>query len=149
MQERLPQWAACSESGVVLARARFTAPDRTFTPLHPERLLCINWADSGPGYSWPEDYFVTLLPGFGRYVVTASSDSPDLYGVTDFAIGWFRASEDKIAGSRRVLLRWWRETAQHEGGAWAYLFDEGLIDAAEADRLRNRVWRDADEGAEE
>ncbi len=121
---------------MVIGRARFAAPERTFTPLCPERLLCINWADSGPGFSWPEEYNVTLLPGFGRYVLTASADSPDTYGVTDFALGWFRASEDRVAGSRRVLVRWWRETARHDGGPWAYLFNEGLIDVKEAYRMR-------------
>jgi len=146
VQDRLPQWWSSSEErGVVIGRARFAAPERTFTPLHPERLLCINWADSGPGFSWPEDYYVTLLPGFGRYVLTASADSPDTYGVTDFALGWFRASEDRIAGSKRLLVRWWRETARHDGGPWAYLFNEGLIDVKEAYRMRKRVWGDREE----
>jgi hypothetical protein len=140
VQERLPQWGLCTDDGVILARARFAAPDRTFTPLNPERLLCINWADSGPGYSWPEEYYVTLLPGFGRYVVTASSDSTDCYGVTDFALGWFRASLDVLTGSRRILTQWWREAAKHDGGPWAYLFDEGLIDSDTAYRLRRRAW---------
>jgi hypothetical protein len=145
VQERLPQWASCSDGNVLLGRARFAAPDRTFTPLDPQRLLCINWADSGPGFSWPEDYYVTLLPGFGRCVVTASSDSTDSYGVTDFALGWFRASEGMLAGARRILVRWWHETAQNDGGPWAYQFDQGLIDAKEAYRLRKRVWGDRDE----
>ncbi len=145
VQERLPQWASCSADSVVLGRARFAAPDRTFTPLNPERLLCINWADSGPGFSWPEDYYVTLLPGFGRCVVTASSDSTDSYGVTDFAVGWFRSSEEKRAGARRILVNWWREAAKHDGGPWAYLFDVGLIDEGEAYRMRKRVWGNRDE----
>ncbi len=146
VQGRLPQWwSSSAENGVVIGRARFAAPERTFTPLHPERLLCINWADSGPGFSWPEEYNVTLLPGFGRYVLTASADSPDSYGVTDFALGWFRASEDRVAGSKRLLVRWWREAAKHDGGPWAYLFSEGLIDVKEAYRMRKRVWGDREE----
>jgi len=24
-------------------------------------VCCINWADSGPGYSWPESYYVTYI----------------------------------------------------------------------------------------
>lgn len=146
VQEHLPQWASCSADGdLLLARKPFGGPDRTFTPLEPARLLCINWADSGPGFSWPEDYFVTLLPGFGRYVVTASADSTDSYGVTDFALGWFRASEDRLAGSERLLLRWWRRAASSDSGPWAYLFDTGLIDAEEAYRLRRCVWADSDD----
>jgi hypothetical protein len=146
VQDRLPQWwSSSAENGVVIGRARFAAPERTFTPLNPERLLCINWADSGPGFSWPEEYNVTLLPGFGRYVLTASADSPDSYGVTDFALGWFRAAEDRMAGSKRLLVRWWREAAKHDGGPWAYLFSEGLIDVKEAYRMRRLVWGDREE----
>jgi hypothetical protein len=145
VQERLPQWAACCGEAVVLGRAAFASPDRTFTPLNAERLLCINWADSGPGFSWPEDYFVTLLPGFGRYVVTASADSTDAYGVTDFALGWFRTSEGRLVGSRRILLRWWRRAAECGGGPWASLFQEGLVDSASALRLRRRAWIKSDE----
>lgn len=146
VQERLPQWwTSSAEHGAVVGRARFAVPERTFTPLNPERLLCINWADSGPGFSWPEEYNVTLLPGFGRYVLTASADSPDTYGVTDFALGWFRASEDRVAGSKRLLVRWWRETAKNDGGPWAYLFNEGLIDVKEAYRMRRLVWGDREE----
>jgi hypothetical protein len=146
VQDRLPQWSCSSPvNGFVLGRARFTAPERTFTPLHPAHLLCINWGDSGPGFSWPEDYYVTLLPGFGRYVLTVSADSPDSYGVTDFALGWFRASEDRVAGSKRLLARWWREAAKHDGGPWAYLFSEGLIDVKEAYRMRRLVWGDREE----
>lgn len=146
VQDRLPQWASCSADGeLLLGRQPFDAPDRTFTPLEPARLLCINWADSGPGFSWPEDYFVTLLPGFGRYVVTASADSTDSYGVTDFALGWFRTSEDRLAGSQRLLLRWWRRAAASDGGPWAYLFEAGLIDAQAAYGLRVRAWPRGDE----
>lgn len=140
-QDRLPQWGYVTQDDqVVLARRPFATPDRTFTPLEPRRLLCINWADSGPGFSWPEDYFVTLLPGFNRYVVTASSDSTDSYGVLDFAIGWFRSSVDRVAGSRRVLTRWWRHARGCEGSPWAYLFNEGLIDQDDAWRMRRAVW---------
>lgn len=140
VQDCLPQWALCRDKGEVLGRRPFAGPDRTFTPLNPRRLLCINWADSGPGFSWPEDYHVTLLPGFGRHVVTASADSLDSYGVLDFAIGWFRASEDIVAGSRRILKRWWRAARGSEGAPWVCLFNEGLIDAAEAYRMRRLVW---------
>jgi hypothetical protein len=146
VQDRLPQWGYCiKDDQVVVTRHSFPGPDRTFTPLNPQRVLCINWADSGPGFSWPEDYFVTLLPGFNRYVVTASSDSTDSYGVLDFAIGWFRSSVDRLVGSRRVLTRWWRLARGCEGSPWAYLFNEGLIGQEDAYRMRQAVWaRDAE-----
>jgi len=146
VQDRLPQWGYVTQNDkVVVTRHPFAGPDRTFTPLEARHLLCINWADSGPGFSWPEDYYVTLLPGFGRFVVTASADSPESYGVLDFAIGWFRSSLDLLDGSRRVLKRWWRTARGSDGSAWAYLFNEGLIDQDEALRMRRTVWGRADE----
>jgi len=50
-----------------------------------------------------------------------------------------------VAGSKRLLVRWWREAAKHEGGPWAYLFSEGLIDVKEAYRMRRLVWGDREE----
>ncbi|HQR21773.1 MAG TPA: hypothetical protein PLZ79_07810 [Burkholderiales bacterium] len=142
VQERLPQWCAFrGDEEVVVGRRRFHGPDRTFTPLNPQRLVCINWADSAPGFSWPEDYFVTLLPGFGRYVVTASRDSTDVYGVLDIAIGWFRAAEGIETGSRRILRRWWRSCREAGGSRWADVFNEGLLNAADADHLKRAVWK--------
>ena len=55
--------------------------------LEPELLFCVNWADSAPGISWPEAYYVTFIPGLDHYVVTASRDSRDLFGCTD--CNWF------------------------------------------------------------
>lgn len=58
----------------------------------PELVCCINWADSGPGYSWPESYYVTYLPGLEKYIVTASLDSPDVWGL--------RRPSDRLLRSR-------------------------------------------------
>jgi len=144
-QERLPQWGTVDVRGhVVLGRREFERAERLL-PLQPERLLCINWADSGPGFSWPEDYYVTFLPGFNRYVVTASSDSTDSYGVTDFAIGFFAKREDLMSACQRILRKWWQKSASSDGGPWAYLFNEGLIDEETAEEMRDRVWTEGGE----
>jgi hypothetical protein len=47
----------------------------------------INWADSGPGLSWPADYNLVWLPTYDRFVLTYSADSPDAFGYCDFALG--------------------------------------------------------------
>jgi hypothetical protein len=142
VQDRLPQWAAVDSMGnTLLGRPEFKHQQRLL-PLEPEGLLCINWADSGPGYSWPEDYHVTHLPGFHRYVVTASTDSPDAHGVTDWAIGWFSGRADAVKSSRRLIARWWRSLMNDcDQGKWEYLFHEGLLDETWAKRTRARVWR--------
>jgi len=43
-------------------------------------LFQINWADSGPGLSWPADYNLVWVPSFARFVLTYSADSPDAFG---------------------------------------------------------------------
>ena len=58
-------------------------PSRILLPKH---LFTINWANSAPGLSWPEAYYVTQLPGWDVYIVTASQDTDEIYGYEDFAI---------------------------------------------------------------
>ena len=69
----LPQWASVREDeGVILARKyrdRELVPERKVI-LQPRNLFTINWADSGPGFSWPVS---TTSPGC---LVTIASWSP-------------------------------------------------------------------------
>ena len=145
IQHRLPQWSCGREDGIVFARPPIERGDRLLTPLQPQRLMCINWADSGPGFSWPEEYHVTWLPGFDRHVVTASVDSPDVHGVTDWAIGWLSGKADLLKSSKRLIARWWRTQRDNGQGRWEYLFDAGLISEEEAERMGDRVWRGCEE----
>ena len=50
---------------------------------NPKLLFSINWATSGPGYEWPEAYYVTYVPGLEKYVFTASRDGADAFGCED------------------------------------------------------------------
>ena len=138
-QGRLPQWAAVSAAGdVQLGRQRWQRSPQAVS-LMPRFLFMINWADSGPGFSWPEAYNVTSLPGFQRSVVTASADSTDAHGYTDFAIGWFPDSEDWRAGCKRVITGWWRSMLDFQE-PWEYLFNAGAVDEEEAYAWREEVW---------
>lgn len=145
IQDRLPQWSCGREDGIIFARPPIERGDRLLTPLQPQRLMCINWADSGPGFSWPEEYHFTWLTGFDLHVVTASVDSPDVHGVTDWAIGWFSGKADPLKSSKRLIARWWRIQRDNGQGRWAYLFDAGLISEEEAARMGDRVWRGREE----
>lgn len=108
IQDRLPQWAAVYGDGrVELARA-YTPKRRAKIGVLPRFLFEINWADSGPGFSWPESYHVAYLPGFDRYLVTASQDSLEMHGYTDAAIGHFPFTEAVAAGVHRVIVDWWQ-----------------------------------------
>jgi hypothetical protein len=141
IQNRLPQWAAVRANGDVILARHFTPRRRGKLQPLPRFLFMINWADSGPGFSWPESYHVAYLPGFERYVVTASQDSPDMHGYTDEAIGHFPQDEDVESGVHRVITGWWQ--GQLDGGdqqRWEYLFDVGEIDAETAEQWADEVW---------
>jgi len=71
--------------------------------LIPQYLLTINWADSGPGFSWPVAYHVTWVPICDEYVVTQSADSPDAFGYCDFAIGYFLKTDDFVTAAANEI----------------------------------------------
>lgn len=143
IEARLPQWALVTEGRVLFARE--PNPRRAAAvSLLPRFLLQINWADSGPGYSWPETYHCTWLPGFARWVVTASQDSPEAHGYTDEAIGHFGPARTVREGAARVILNWWRwQVAAWGQWRWAYLFATGEIDGRTAAAWAERVWDEA------
>lgn len=141
IQDRLPNCAVFSaEEGVALCRKRFTQPNRP-VELLPIPLFTINWADSAPGFSWPECYHATFVPGFGRYVVTAALDSPDVHGYTELAIGWFPDKQEIKAGAHDVIVAWWRWQHDSWGQApWAYVWDEYLISEDTAEDWADEIW---------
>ena len=107
VHSHLPQCGVISPEGrVALTRAKFPTR-RQDVVLLPQFLFMINWADSAPGISWPETYYATCLPIIDRCIVTASQDCPDMWGVTDLAIGSFDAGSDLLAGSGEVIAAWW------------------------------------------
>jgi hypothetical protein len=141
IQARLPQWAAvCSDGHVDLARA-YTSTRDGKVDLLPRFLFTINWADSGPGFSWPESYYATYLPGFDLYVVTASQDSPEMHGYTDEAIGHFPVSLGVVEGARPVITGWWNWQAKScSQYRWAYLFQAGEVSEEAAEVWADEVW---------
>ena len=87
VQHRLPNWGGWDGTQFVLARRfRQRAAGQTLA-LAPQHLFTINWADSGPGFSWPDAYHLVYVPGYECCVVTASQDSDECWGCTDQAIG--------------------------------------------------------------
>ena len=105
VQDRLPQWASVREDHVTLGlNIRDRAAKRT-VELTPQFLLMINWADSGPGFSWPETYNVTYVPLYDVFIVTGSVDSTDIYSVTDFAI---RSTDtvNRVPSDSKGIVRW-------------------------------------------
>ena len=150
IQDTLPQWASVKlreneneEADITLAREVKARRARRTVELVPQYLLTINWADSGPGFSWPVAYHVTWVPIYNEYVVTQSADSPDAFGYCDFAIGRFPKTDDFVtAAAKEIKENWEWQRDQFCQYRWAYLFDNGLIDEATAIRLREEIWDD-------
>jgi len=143
IQASLPQWAAVRESGEVLLNRKEIQrhPQAVRLTLEPQLVCCINWADSGPGYSWPESYHVTYIPGLEKFIVTASRDGADAFGCADHALGWGSAAEGELLVAKRIIQGFWEhQRNEWDQERWAYLFDDGLIDSATADAWAEEIW---------
>jgi hypothetical protein len=143
IQERLPNcgvnWA---DGRIELTRPIRKGRPRKVTGLS-RFLFRINWADSGPGISWPADYHLVWLPGYERFVLTYSADSPEAMGYCDFALGSVGPDEDWREAARRILVNNWR--AQFDGwdqAPWVQLWGTGLVTEEEAFAWRAEAWRD-------
>jgi hypothetical protein len=147
IRDELPQWAMVGKDGVTLGRSKNRQSVRSaYTPKH---LFTLNWADSGPGFSWPMAYHATAVPAFKAMVVTASADGTDTYGFTDFAVGHFSADVDLLVGAQRVITETWAEQAADGQSRWEYLFEEALVNADQANEWADKVWPDEDKGEED
>ena len=142
-EQRLPQWSTVRDDKLILAREYRDStkiPNRKVV-LQPRHLFTINWADSGPGFSWPMAYYVTWLPHYDRYVVTASADCPDLFGYCDFALGAFVMKTPIKKGARKIIVDdWANRHCAGEQPRWAYLFSAELISEQEAEAWAEQVW---------
>lgn len=138
-QRSLPQWAVVRDGTVTLGRRRQRTARRE-RKLRPIHLFTINWGDSGPGFSWPEAYYATWLPGYDVSVVTASADSPDTHGYSDFAIGWFRGPADAHGRAAECVADHWIVQKGYCQERWAYLLDAGALDQRAANALADAVW---------
>jgi hypothetical protein len=147
VQATLPQWSSVSGGTVNLNRKEYKRHRDARLTFNPQLVCTINWADSGPGFSWPESYHVTHLPGFDKFVITASRDGPDAWGCADHAIGVAEGSLSPIEAAKQAITEFWR--TQLNGPRWAYLFDEGLIDSKTANVWADEVWCPPEEEADE
>ena len=149
IQKSLPQWAGSCGGDVLLGRDIHPHHVRKME-LRPRHLFSINWADTAPGISWPEVYHLVLLPGFDRYVITASADSDDAYGVTDFALGWFPKDGDRVECVKEALIRFWRGgTYGWDQYRWEYVSWPGEISEETANRWADEAWPETAEHIDE
>ena len=145
IQRRLPQWAVSYSPGEWQSSRGYELPRGQKLSLLPRFLMMINWADSGPGFSWPESYHVTYLPYYDVQVVTGSVDSPEMHGYTDRALGHFPTDVPLLEGSRKIIVEDWTTQAGWGQEEWAYLFSEGMVDGEMARDWAKEVWGEEDE----
>lgn len=144
IQGTLPQWAAMQDDKLVVNRVEHRRHKDARLAFNPKLICTINWADSGPGYSWPEAYHVTYLPGFDKFVVTGSRDGADVWGCADHAIGVADGKLDPVEAAKGIIVEYWRGMVcgddAWDQGRWAYLFDAGLIGDETANSWADEVW---------
>ena len=144
IQNTLPQWASVSADYEVslnrdeIKRIPQSRHKRELN-LSPKLICCINWADSGPGFSWPEAYHITYIPDYKKYIVTSSRDGDDVYGCADHAIGWGELIEGELEVAKRCVQNHW-SSLNWEQERWAYVFDEGIINSKTATEWANEIW---------
>ena len=145
IQQRLPTTAICYTDQIVLTRD-YNPKGKRKLDLLPRFLFQINWADSGPGISWPVAYYVTWLPLYDVYIITESADSPDTFGYCDRALGWFDPDTPLEEGAQRVIAGDWQY--QHDAWDqqhWEHFWEEGLISSADAWAWAAEIWEDEED----
>jgi hypothetical protein len=143
IEHRLPNWGTWSpETGVMLARKRRPRKDSRRLHLVPQRLFTINWATSAPGYSWPQQYNLTWVPLYERYVVTVSADSPEgLCGYPDLALGSFGAAGDLEDCVHQIIVSNWRaQVSEWDQEQWEDVLETGLISTETLMKWAGEVW---------
>ena len=144
VQGRLPQWATVNLTTGDINFARNVSEQKdNCVSLLPQYLFGINWADTAPGISWPEEYYVTFVPHYERYVVTRSQDSPDVYGYCDLPIDHFDKDLPLVEGVKSVIFADWQEQRGNDQSRWVESWSTGSpIGLAEPDRWADEVWYD-------
>jgi len=142
IQERLPNCGICRDDGVILTRPIVKGRRSKGVAFAARFLFEINWADSAPGLSWPADYHLIWLPGFDRWALVYSADSPDAMGYCDFALGAIGQNDDWREGVKQILVDDWRfQFNEWNQEPWAYIWRPGLVTEEEAMAWRSEAWQ--------
>ena len=144
----LPTWGGFGKDGVFHSRQDENSnplPERGYRS-EPVHVLSINWATSGPGFSWPLKYYISWIPYYEQYVVTVSYDSPEIEGYLDLAIGALPEGATVEEDLKSVIVSHWSRDAEYLQG-WEEVIDSGIVEDPFA--WREEVsWGYNDEGEE-
>ena len=134
-EDQLPTFV-WSRAGIVFT----TRPERGQKRFDPQQLFCINWATSGPGFSWPEAYYLCWMPVFERWVLVSARDSPEVDGYCDRLVGHFGDCDDPMGEAEQVIEQHWLSLNAFEQPRFEELIDcASLIDA---NAIADRVWEE-------
>jgi hypothetical protein len=138
----LPQWAGVDLEGRPTVARKITSnvklPTRVLVSRH---LFTINWSSSWPGFSWPQRYTATRVPGFNAIVVSASDDTPEIVGYCDYAIGFYPQGEHDRINAQKIVTAYWKKLVDHgDQTRFEEFFEAGFIDATTAAEWANEVW---------
>jgi hypothetical protein len=128
VRENLPTWGCLGKDGAFHSRQ---SENESLLPVRgyrsdPVHVLSINWASSGPGYSWPLKYYISWIPYYERYVVTVSYDSPEVEGYLDLAIGYLAEGASVEKELKSVIVRHWDRDSIYLQG-WEGVIDPGIV----------------------
>jgi hypothetical protein len=144
---QLPNWCAGHEGPDGETEFQFAREHRPRrdSKLHliPQFLAYINWADSGPGFSWPAAYHATWVPLYEVWVVTVSYDTPEVVGYASVAIGWFDGTGEMAQRALQVIRDDWTWQLNTVGVyRWAEVWDPGLFSIEQLESVADEVWAD-------
>jgi hypothetical protein len=128
VRKNLPTWGGLGKDGAFHSRQsenESTLPERGYRS-DPVHVLSINWASSGPSYSWPLKYYISWIPYYERYVVTVSYDSPEVEGYLDLAIGHLSEGASVEKELKSVIVRHWDRDSMYLQG-WEGVIDPGIV----------------------
>ena len=129
VRKNLPTWGGYGEGGVFHTRQsenESVLPERGYRS-DPVHVLSINWASSGPGFSWPLKYYISWIPYYERYVVTVSYDTPEVEGYLDLAIGHLPEGASVEKELKSVIVSHWEWDAMYLQG-WEGVIDSGIVE---------------------
>lgn len=102
----------------------------------PRHALTVFWTDQIVG---SDDYSLVWVPGFRRFVVTATGNQRN-YGYPQFAIGHFEPTSQLRDAVGKVLRGWWRSQAAAGRQRWQGCESSALVPEAHAAGWRELAW---------
>ena len=137
----LPQFVIYSQEGDMFFGRPLKKPcDRPARLLLPEVVANINWATSGPGISWPEKYYLTRIPHYESWVLTASQETSEVSGYLDWAVHHTPGTLPPEEAARQSLFAYWSHCARLGQEPFEEIDQTGLLNTQEILAIANRIW---------